>query len=182
MNEPPEKPRRLKPRHQRFVEEYLLDLDAKNAAIRAGYATRSAHANSFRLLRQPDIAAAVEKELASRQEQIRITSDRVALEYARIAFANMKDFMDWGPNGQQLRPKDSLSDADAAAISDIQPTASGGKVKLYDKQAALNALARHLGMFDSKSRIGEKDRTINGRDAREVLRERVMKLVKKDEK
>lgn len=175
---------RMSAQEQQFVEEYLVDFNAKEAAIRAGYPARSAEKSAERLLRQPDIVAAVEKAVAARKEKIRVTADRIVEEYAHIAFANLRDFIDWGPEGIEMRPKAALSAADTAAIADIRPNGRGGNggVKLYDKQAALNALARHLGLFDPKARNGKADLTIDGKDAREVLRERLEKLMQKRDK
>lgn len=175
-------PARLRRQHQNFVDEYLVDLDAKSAAIRAGYAPRSAHANSYKLLRRPDIAAAVEQALAARKDKARLTGDRVLQEYGRMAFANMRDFADWGPDGITWHPKRVLSEEDGAAISELQGNADNSKIaklKLYDKKAALDALARHLGLFDPKARMSKPDQTIDGRDARAVLRERLLRLAGK---
>lgn len=172
---------RLKPRHQRFVEQYLIDFNATQAAIRAGYSPHTRYGDA--LLRKPGIAAAVNKELAAREEKARITGDRVLIEYGRMAFANLRDFADWGAKGLILREKSELTEADAAAIAEIRPGDSngkGGKIKLYDKKAALDALARHLGLFDPNARLGKHDQTVGGKDARQVLRERIQKLMRKD--
>ena len=169
---------RLTPCHRRFVEEYLVDLNAMQAASRAGYAGKG----GGMLLRRPAIAAAIEQAFSAREEKARITSDRVLQEYGRMAFANMRDFADWGPSGVTLRPKSDLSEADAAAVAEIVPSGSngkGGRIKLYDKKAALDALARHLGLFDPKARLGNQDRSAAGDEARRVLRERILKLMKR---
>jgi len=173
---------RLKPRHRQFVIEYMKDLNATQAAIRAGYKTTNADAHSYRLLRRPDIAAALDQQLEARKAATRLMSTRVLMEYMRIAFANMRDFADWGPDGLVLREKGATDDAKTAAISEIVPAANGKgtKLKLYDKKAALDALARHLGLFDATASLGE-DRTVNGRDSREVLRERLFRLLGKKE-
>lgn len=175
---------RLSPRHQRFVEEYLIDLNAAEAAVRAGYAGRDAKHYGSWLLRRPRIAATLEQALAAREEKTRLTGERVLQEYGRMAFADIRNFADWGPGGITLREKSELSDADAAAIADIQPSGSngkGGRIKLYDKKAALDALARHLGLFDPKARLGKPDRSVEGDEARRVLRERILKLMGKRE-
>lgn len=173
---------RLKPRHQKFVDQYLIDLNATQAAIRVGYSARGAGRYAAKLLRRPRIAAAVNKVLAAREEKARITGDRVLIEYSRMAFANMRDFADWGAKGVILREKNDLSEADAAAIAEILPSDSngkGGKIKLYDKKAALDALARHLGLFDARAQLGKEDRTAGGKDARKELRERILKIMGK---
>jgi phage terminase small subunit len=173
---------RLKPRHRKFVAEYMKDLNATQAAIRAGYKAKNADAHSYRLLRRPDIAAALDQLLETRRAATRHMSVRVLMEYMRIAFADMRDFADWGPGGLTLRDKAKTDEAKTAAISELVPSTNGkgAKVKLYDKKAALDALARHLGLFDASSSLGE-NRTVNGRDSRDVLRERLFRILGKRE-
>jgi phage terminase small subunit len=183
MSDDPKKRARLTPRQRRFAAEYPVDLNAKEAAVRAGYTPGKAQAMAARLLRHPAIAAAMEPALAARKEETRVTADRVIEGYARIAFADIRHFLDWGSDGDvTLRPKESLSDWDAGAIADIEPPGSNGKaarLRLHDKKAALDALARHLGLFDQKARAVPSDLAIDGKDPREVLRERLLRLVKK---
>jgi phage terminase small subunit len=172
----------LTPRQQRFVEEYPIDLNAKEAAIRAGYAPAKAQTMAVRLLRLPAVKEAVERALAARSDQARVTADRVIEAYARIAFADLRHFFDWGPEGATLRPKEALSEWDAGAIAEIELPGANGKgarLRLHDKKAALDALARHLGLFDPKPRATPSELTIDGKDPREVLRERLLRLVKK---
>jgi len=184
MSDDPTKGASLTLRQQRFVAEYPVDLDAKAAAIRAGYVPGKAQATGAALLRMPAIAEAIEKALAMRKDQTRVTADRVIEEYARIAFADIRHFLDWGPNGEvTLRPRETLSEWDAGAIADIEPPGGNGKgarLKLHDKKAALDALARHLGLFDPRARAASADLAIDGKDPRDVLRERLLRLVKKD--
>jgi len=103
----------------------------------------------------------------------------VLQEYARIAFADLRRVVDWGPDGLVLKTPEALSDADAAAISEI--TAGAGsrnyRVRLYDKKAALDAIARHLGMFVRSPRPQESGSPIDlAEDAREVLARRLASL------
>jgi phage terminase small subunit len=182
VNENAMKQHPLRPRHRKFVELYVIDLNGTQAAIGAGYRASSARWRAATLLRRPEVAAAVEAALAPRREKARITGDRVLAEYGHIAFADIRNFAEWGPEGVTLRDMKDLSAADAAAIADIQPSNGNGKgarIKLYDKKAALDALARHLGLFDPRTGRGKEDKTVNGRDARAVLRERIMKLMRK---
>ncbi len=78
-----------------------------------------------------------------------------------------------------LAAKEKLSDADAGAIHEVQPNGKGAKLKLYDKQAALDRLARHLGLFDPHARLSPQDQTVDGKAARDELRERLMRHFKK---
>ena len=118
-------------------------------------------------------------EIAERAARLGITAERVLQEYARIAFADLRRVVDWGPDGLVLKTPEALSDADAAAISEI--TAGAGsrnyRVRLYDKKAALDAIARHLGMFVRSPRPQESGSPIDlAEDAREVLARRLASL------
>ena len=73
-------------RQQFFILEYLVDLDATAAAIRAGYARRSAKRQAARLLRQPAIAGAIHRAMAERAQRVGITCEKVLDEYAKLAF------------------------------------------------------------------------------------------------
>jgi hypothetical protein len=119
-------------------------------------------------------------EIVERAARLGVTLERVLQEYARIAFADLRRVADWGPNGFVLKTPEMLSDNDAAAISEITPATGGSgsyRVKLYDKKAALDAIARHLGMFVQPLRQQEDGAPANlAEDAREVLARRLARL------
>ena len=138
----------LTPRRRRFVDEYLIDLDARSAARRAGFAPRT-KSYATRLMRDPDIARAIGDAMAARARRTGITRERVLEEYARIAFADMRELADWGPRRGAIMDAGLLSDEAAAAIAMVresQRTADAGKlrIKTFDKMKALEALARLL--------------------------------------
>jgi phage terminase small subunit len=123
-----------------------------------------------------DLAPGLE-DIAERAARLGVTAERVLQEYARIAFADLSHFFEWGPEGIVVKASETLSDADVAAVSEI--TASGGayRVKLYDKKAALDAIARHLGMFAAPARRRDDAVTPDAaEDAREVLARRLARL------
>lgn len=170
-------------RQRLFAKEYLVDLNGKAAAIRAGYKPKTAGNVACSLLQRPEIAALVEAGKARRAEQKRITADRVIEELGRMAFADIRNFIDWGPEGVKLRDKSVLDRDDAGAIADVEAKGTNGKIgrlKLYDKLAALNALARHLGMIGGKTALGPTDHSNTGRDSRAELRARLMRIIKSD--
>ncbi|MFM9860703.1 terminase small subunit [Pseudoxanthobacter sp. M-2] len=151
---------KLTPRQARFVQEYLVDLNATRAAIRAGYSPRSAETNGNRMLRNAQVAAAVEAAMAERQIRTEITADRVIRELAKIAFLDPRKF--FRPDGS-LVPIHELDDDTAAGLAaldiavhvgddgDVTKTA---KIKIADKRAALVDLGKHLGLFDPKRSLG----------------------------
>lgn len=147
----------LTPRQQRFVSEYLVDLNATQAAIRAGYSAKTAKAQGSRLLTNVDVQASIAERQQARSRRTEISADRVIAEYARIAFADPRRIMSWGPDGVTLLPSASLTADDAAVVAEASQTTSEGggsiRVKLVDKLGALNALARHLGLLTDKVKI-----------------------------
>ena len=147
---------KLTAKQAKFVEEYLLDLNAAAAARRAGYTTKRSEAIGYDLLTKADIQAAVQSAQRERSARTGVTADRVLKEIARIAFADLRAVMSWGPDGVALRNSSDLSDDEAAAVAEVSETwtDSGGgsrKVKLHDKVAALEKLARHIGLYDSET-------------------------------
>lgn len=136
---------------QKFVDEYLIDLNGSKAATRAGYSARSAATMASRLLSYPHIAAAIAEGIEARAARARVTVDRVIDEYARIAFSDMRRFVEWGPGGVALKSSADMRHIDAACVAEVTETktATGGtvKFKLHDKRAALDALSKHLGLF-----------------------------------
>jgi phage terminase small subunit len=173
----------MTPRQQRFVEEYVVDLNAHQAALRAGYARHSARQTVTRLLQRPEVANAIRAATAARTERTRITADRVLLELARIAFAEIGRLADWGPEGMTLKPRQDVAEDDAAAIAEIAAGKDGGptRLKLHDKQRALDGLARHLGLYGRTAGwlVKSPDARIEAANrAREILTERIEALAK----
>lgn len=171
-------------RQRLFAKEYLVDLNGRAAAIRAGYKPTTAAKVACALLKKPEIRALVEEGKTRRTDKKRVTADRVIEELARMAFADIRDFIDWGPQGVKLRDKSALGAEAAAAIADVEGKGANGgigRLKLYDKLAALNALARHLGMIGGKTPLGPPDRSIDRRDANAELRDRLLRIARGEE-
>ena len=156
------RPARLNPRQGLFVEHYLIDLNGKAAAMRAGYTPAAATVRAAKLLRQPavrqQIAAAMAARAARAQTYVEggITAERVIAEYACIAFADWRHFADWGPTQVRFAAMRALSADDRAAVAEIVAAPGGLKrLKLFDKQAALDSLSRILAHADrARFRVG----------------------------
>lgn len=143
-----------------FVEEYLIDLNATQAAIRAGYSTKTAEQIGYQLLQKTSVSKAISKAMAERSRRTGITQDRVLQELARIGFAKITDVVD----PETARIKDNASEDDLACIQSIKikPNEWGTEreIKMYDKKAALVDIGRHLGMFKDKVEL-EADMDLN---------------------
>lgn len=148
---------KLTSKQQRFVDEYLIDLNATQAAIRAGYSPRRANCMGFENMRKPAIAAAIQAGMAKRLARTEVTQDAIIKELAKVAFYDPRSVMSWGPRGMVLKPSDQLTDDQAACVSEVSETtsATGGSLKLKtnDKLKALELLGRHLGMFTDKTEL-----------------------------
>lgn len=143
-----------------FVREYLVDLNATQAAIRAGYSKKTANVIASELLAKPIIQSAIQEEMKKRAERTEITADKVLKEFAKLAFFDPRKLFDDKGN-----PKDitELDDDTAAALAgldvvqDFDPdtgvTSYTKKYKLASKQAALDSLGRHLGMFLDRTEV-----------------------------
>lgn len=150
---------KLTRKQQKFVDEYLVDLNGTQAAIRAGYSVDSARFIATENLSKPYIAAAIDVAMAASPG---ITRTRIVNELALIGFANMLDYMQLGPNGEATINFSALTREQAAAIGEItvdEYTDGKGeearpvkrmKFKLSDKQSALEKLGKALGMFKER--------------------------------
>jgi len=118
-------------------------------------------------------------EIAARAAALGITPDRVLWEYAAIAFADLRHIIEWGTDGLRIKPLGEMSDADLASISEIVPGSDPlhPRVKFYDRKAALDAIARHLGMFPLPPRRHEEAALPEeGDDPREFLARELARL------
>jgi phage terminase small subunit len=170
---------RMTPKQRRFISEYLVDLNATQAAIRAGYSKRRATSTGWDLLhKRPAIAAAISEGMLAREKRTLITADRVLQQFARIAFADIRPLAQLVENGLEAKSLAALSDDLAAAVVELSANGKGMRLKLQNRIEALNALARHLGLFDKTQSRGEpasrhdEDRL----PAREILRRKLAQL------
>lgn len=112
---------------------------------------RPAEAKSHRKAgnKPPAAKAAPIEEVAARAARLGITPERVLLEYGHIAFADLSHIIEWDDDGWRLKNPSAMTEADRSAIAEIIPGSDPKhpRVKLYDRKAALDAIARHLGMF-----------------------------------
>lgn len=143
----------LTAKQQRFVDEYLKDLNGTQAAIRAGYSKKTARSISNENLTKPDIQAAIADGMQQRSSRTGITADRVLQELGRLAFVDIRKA--YNADGS-LKPLHELDDDTAAAIAGMDVTEIGSgddaigfvkKIKLSDKKGALDLVMRHLGML-----------------------------------
>ena len=180
-------------RQRQFCEEYLIDLNATQAAIRAGYKEKFAHTNAPKLLQNTTIKAKIDELMAARAKRTEISQDRVLKELAIIAFSNAADYaavvdeetyVEVDGNWIKLLDDDGnpvlkrtvkpvltgcLTDEQKRALSVIKKGRDGFEVKPYDKVRALELLGKHLGMFQDKVEVtGEINNPLAGLTTEEL--------------
>ena len=166
---------RLSNKQKMFCREYIIDFNATQAYIRAGYSAKTAGQAADRLLKNVKIQAFLNKLIAERAARVEITADSVVRELAKIGFSNMDDYSTWGGDSNRLIESSELSRDQKAAVSEVQTdrTVRYGKdgekiediktkIKLYDKKGALVDIGRHLGIFEKDNKDSlMQDITIN---------------------
>lgn len=139
---------KLMPKQKRFVAEYLVDLNATQAAGRAGYKDPNI---GRQLITKNNVAEAIRKAMADREERTGVTQDWVVQELYKIAHADRGGIAKVvGGVRVVLTDTDELDDEQRAALVGVEETKFGIKVTTCDKLKALELLGRHLGMFTDK--------------------------------
>lgn len=161
--------RQLSDRHREFVDQYLIDLDGKKAAIRAGYKPSAAAAMAVRLLNRKDVKAALGKESKQHHEENYLTADNIILQLAYITTRDIREFVD--EHGEMI-PLNKLHDRAAACVDGFDQeitiyTDENGttktvknKVKLVSKATAIDMAMRYRGLFAPTETKNENVNTI----------------------
>lgn len=156
---------KLSPKQERFCEEYLTDLNATQAAIRAGYSQKTAGSQGGDLTQKPEIQAYI-KELRQKQSlRTAITADRVLLELGKIAFSDMDDFAIVENGKLSLIATSARKPGRSSVIKKITQSESEGKeggsfsqgLELHDKLKALELIGKHLKLFTEKHELSGPD-------------------------
>jgi phage terminase small subunit len=164
----------LTPKRKLFVKYYLINFNATQAAKKAGYSPRSARDIGYELLTKPDIKQAIRKHTDEITLEIGFNQQRILMEYLKIAFADVTDYVDFGQmevpvmtmfgpmmegEGDEKRPvmkivnyvsfKES-SEIDGSLISEVKQGKDGASIKLHDKTKALDILAKYIDLLPDK--------------------------------
>ena len=176
--------RPLSGKQLRFVGEYLIDLNATQAALRAGYSQKTAAVIGFENLQKPKIQVEIQKAMKEREDRVIVTQDMVLKELKLIAFSDMADFVRIDESGMiQANPLDTLPKHASRIIRKvkekrvIKSTPEGDQVldatyefELYDKIKSLELIGRHLGMFLDKIPEGDDPPDVLAAKMREQAR------------
>jgi len=166
----------LNDKQKAFCREYIIDLNATQAAIRAGYSKKAATPTASRLLMKVNIQAEIKRLIDARNQRTDITADRVIEQLARIAFMDIKTMIEWGTEERKelldytedddgkrvpvyqtdyfdfVRLKDPES-IDGTLIQTVKMGKHGMVVEFPDRMKALEALAKHTGVYDDRPNV-----------------------------
>ena len=169
--------RELTGKQKRFVEEYLIDLNATQAAIRAGYSAKTAYSMGQRLLKEAEIQTAIQEAMNIRADRTQITQDNVLNELSKIGFSDIRKAFD---DDGRLLPVHMLPDSIAPAISSVKVTSSRvpgsdpveiehtTEIKFWDKPKALDLAGKHLMLWKE---VGSKDNPLHVNPIQQLLDE-----------
>ena len=162
---------KLTAKQQKFVEEYLIDLNATQAAIRAGYSVKTADVIGYQLLQKTSVQEAIAKAMAERSRRTGVNQDRVVLELAKIAFVKMTDVVNGNGEIKVDANPDDLSCIESIKYKESDNEFGGSverEVKIGSKLKALELLGKHLGMWNDKLDVNVTNPiVISGADALE---------------
>lgn len=182
----------LTAKQKRFCDEYLIDLNATQACIRAGYSNKRASEQAYQLLQKTTVQKYIQERKAERVERIEVTQDFVIRELMAIASVNATDYAKivekhatanvngnivqlYDADGNPVMYRtvepiltDELTDIQKKALAVIKKGRDGFEIKPYDKLKVLELLGRHLGMWDKK--IEEQTEETQGDGFLEALR------------
>lgn len=146
-----------------FARYYTKCFNNKQAAIAAGYSEKTAAQAGSRVLKDKHVSRLVELYMLKSMHETEFDANRVLEEAARIALANIKNVAWWNGDNLDLYPSSVLSEKDTAAIESISKTVNAYgyttvKIKMHNKQPALELLAKYFKLYEEKVIVGADDR------------------------
>lgn len=152
----------MTPRRRRFVDEYLIDLNATQAAIRAGYSEQTAYAIGHELLKKPEIASEIDRRRSELALSTNITNERVLKELAVIAFSDVGEVLDFSGDSPRLKAPADITESARRSIASVKvkrymeghgedaKEVEVTEFRFWSKDAALDKIGKHLGMFPER--------------------------------
>ncbi len=166
----PKEDKGLNPGQRRFVEEYLINPNATQAATRAGYSPKTAPQQGHELLKNPKVLKEIQEERQKMAAKLEVTREKVLAEYAKLAFVDPRQF--WNEDGT-LKQVTELDPDVAATLTGFEVDEIGGadgapsigvtkKIKWSDKRAALDSINRMMGWNQDKLKLqGDEENPIH---------------------
>lgn len=158
--------KKLTPKEKLFISHYVKTRNATQSAISAGYSENSAKEIGYENLTKLHIKVEIDKKINALQEKVDLSSEMILRELMRVAFADLKDIMEWDDDGVRIIPSAELEDDQSRVLSEVSSTTTtlpnrttitNTKAKAYDKLRALELLGKHLKMFTDRTELTGPD-------------------------
>lgn len=143
---------KLTPKQEQFCQEYLIDLNGTQAAIRAGYSAKTGHEQAAQLLAKLSIQARIAELRQSQQERTQLNADWVIDRLRKIADFDIRSVCTYSvESGWQFKPIAEWDESAFATIT-LQGVDKNGnpRIKAESKAVALESLAKHIGMYQTE--------------------------------
>nr|WP_277376189.1 terminase small subunit [Paenibacillus polymyxa] len=187
----------LTPKQRIFIMEYLRDFNATRAAMAAGYSKKTAYSIGWELLRKPEIKAAIQNYNESLMDGVGLNAQRVLMEYMKIAFADITDYVEFGQKEEDVLGLEgepvfdsetgetkryrynyvsfkNSDEIDGTLVSEVKQGKDGVSVKLHDKTKALDVLTKYMDLLpDIHKRMVEDEKLKMQREKLELERAKV---------
>ncbi len=159
----PARVRVLTDKQRRFVDEYMLDCNATQAAIRAGFKAKSAQEQGSRLLSNVMVAVELQRRQDALARKFDVTAERVIAEYVKLASSRITDYLTFRSGGVTLLNSEQIAGHRLDAIAEVSEVLGkegyrGVRFKLHSKVDALDALGKHLGLFVERHQVDISER------------------------
>lgn len=167
----------LTPKQEMFCREYLVDLNATQAYIRAGYAAKGATQSASRMLANVNVAARLKELYEQRAQRVELEADDILRELKRCALFDIRKVVNWGGNEVTFTPSHVLDDDTAAAIQSVKAKTTRiesedgpaierveMELRFTNKLTALQTAMDHLGLREPKPKDADKSYTITVRE------------------
>jgi phage terminase small subunit len=150
-------------KQRRFIAEYLVDSNATQAAIRAGFSKKTAYSIGSRLLKNVEVSYEIARRQRALERHLEVSAQGVLAEYAKVAGTRITDYLAFGPDGVVMRDCHDIPDRQLDAVQEVTERVGAGGVrtvslKLHSKLDALGALGKHLGLFVERHEHDISDR------------------------
>ena len=144
---------KLSAKRQRFVDEYCIDFNGKQAAIRAGYSVRSANEQAARLLTNDNVKKALEEKKLEIAKESKLKTSDVIDELRKIAFSDITQLLSFNNSKAKIKSSRKLSEDAKKTIASVSQTQNGLTIKMHDKVKALELLGRYLNIFTDRVEV-----------------------------
>jgi phage terminase small subunit len=158
---------KLRPKQERFCQEYVLDMNGTRAAIRAGYSESTANEQASRLLAKDNVSARVLELKEKQAKRLEISADTILRELLALATADVTDALDDAGNVKPIKelPKElrrALSSIDVSEVyvgegEEKHVAGLRSRYRFHDKNKALELLGKHLKLFADRIEHSGKD-------------------------